>query len=123
MATVEQTPGELNISVVQGDDLSIQLTEDSNFSGYTFIATIHQLHGSSVTCATSFVATAASSTVQVDFPAVTTGATGSTGLTGATGPTGATGASGTNVAYFGTTATGPSAVGFPDGAIYVQYTP
>ena len=74
MATVEQTPGELNISVVQGDDLSIQLTEDSNFSGYTFIATIHQLHGSSVTCATSFVATAASSTVQVDFPAVTTGA-------------------------------------------------
>ena len=74
MATVEQTPGELNISVVQGDDLSIQLTEDSNFSGYTFLSTVHELHGTAVTCTTSFVASAGASTVQVDFPAALTGA-------------------------------------------------
>ena len=38
MATIEQVPGELDITVIQGDDLSIQLTEAVNYSGYTFVA-------------------------------------------------------------------------------------
>ena len=72
MATAEQIPGELDISVVQGDDLSIQLTQASNFSGYTFIATVHQLHGGLITCSTALVSSASSSTVQVDFSASVT---------------------------------------------------
>lgn len=72
MATAEQIPGELDITVVQGDDLSIQLTEAVNFSGYTFITTLHELHGSTVSCTTTLVASAATSTVQVDFHASVT---------------------------------------------------
>lgn len=72
MATVEQTPGELNISVVQGDDLSIQMTQATTFSAYTFVATVHELHGGITTCTTAVVSSAASSTVQVDFPAALT---------------------------------------------------
>lgn len=74
MATSEQLPGELNLTVVQGDDLSIQMTQASNFSGYTFIATVHELHGGITTCTSSLVSSASSSTVQVDFSAALTGA-------------------------------------------------
>jgi hypothetical protein len=74
MATVEQAPGALDIEVVQGDDLSIQLSEDSNFSGYTFISTIHEINGGEITCQTVLGAGTTTSTVQVTFPASVTSA-------------------------------------------------
>jgi len=73
MSTVEQTPGDLDVTVVQGDDLSLQLTQASNFSGYSFIGTVHHLHGSAVTATTSFISSASSSTVQITFPSTLTG--------------------------------------------------
>lgn len=82
MATVEQIPGELDITVVQGDDYSIQLTEAVNYSGYTFIANVHELNGGLSTCTTSLVSSAASSTVQVDFPSSLTSALAVTGSDG-----------------------------------------
>jgi hypothetical protein len=74
MATAEQLPGELDVEVVQGDDLNIQLTADVNYSGYTFVSTIHELHGGTKAVNTVMVASASSSTIQVTFPATTTAA-------------------------------------------------
>jgi len=74
MADVEQLPGECNIKIVQGDDLSLQFTAADNYSGYSFVATVHALHGGETTVQTALTASASSSTVAVTFPATTTAA-------------------------------------------------
>lgn len=72
MATIEQVPGELDITVIQGDDLSIQLTEAVNYSGYTFVASVHEINGADITAQTSMITSAAASTIQIDFPSTLT---------------------------------------------------
>jgi hypothetical protein len=83
MATIEQLPGDASISMVKGDDLNVQFSVDENLSGYSFLAEIHELNGGPITCTTSLVASASSSTVQVTFPASVTGALEVTGKDGA----------------------------------------
>ena len=73
MATIEQLPGDADITVVQGDSLSLQFTVATNYSGYTFVATVHELHGTESTASTVLTASASSSTVQVDFASAMTG--------------------------------------------------
>lgn len=51
MATLDQSPGELDLTVVQGDDLNFQLSVDENLSGYTFVTTVHEIHGGNATSA------------------------------------------------------------------------
>jgi hypothetical protein len=74
MAESEQIPGVLDITLVQGDDATFQFSADVNYSGYTFISTIHELHGGEVTCQTVLSAGTSTSTVQVTFPASVTSA-------------------------------------------------
>jgi hypothetical protein len=74
MATLEQLPAVLDINVIQGDDLNTQFTTTENLSGYTFLAFVRQLNGSTITAVTSLVSSAGGSTIQVDFPAALTGA-------------------------------------------------
>jgi hypothetical protein len=83
MATAEQLPGELDIEVVQGDDLNIQFSIDENLSGYTFVATVHELHGGETTVQSVLSSGTSTSTVQVVFPATTTNALAVTGDEGA----------------------------------------
>jgi hypothetical protein len=83
MATADQLPGELDLSCVQGDDLNIQLSVDENLSGYTFIASIHELHGTTATVTTALTTGSALSTLQVSFPASVTSALAVTGKDGA----------------------------------------
>lgn len=83
MATIEQLPGSADITVVQGDDLSIQFSIAENLSGYSFVATINPLNGGVVTCQTALVASASTSTVQVTFTDTITGALDLTGKDGA----------------------------------------
>lgn len=83
MATAEQIPGELNLELIQGDDMNVQLSVDENLSGYTIIGTIHVLHGGQSTVQTVLSAGSDVSTVQVVFPATTTAALNVTGVEGA----------------------------------------
>jgi hypothetical protein len=83
MATADQLPGELDLTVVQGDDLNIQLSVDENLSGYTFVASIHELHGTTSTVTTALTTSSSLSTLEVSFPASTTAALSVTGNEGA----------------------------------------
>jgi hypothetical protein len=83
MATADQSPGELDLVVVQGDDLNIQLSVDENLSGYTFVTTLHALHGGNTTAQTVLSSGTSTSTVQISFPATTTAALDVTGDEGA----------------------------------------
>lgn len=40
MSDIEQLPGELNITVAQGDDFSLALDFDIDLTGYTFVAKV-----------------------------------------------------------------------------------
>jgi hypothetical protein len=73
MATIEQLPAVLDINIIQGDDLNIQLDVDENLSGYTFLAYVFQLNGSTQSVSTTLVTSALASTIQIDFPASITG--------------------------------------------------
>jgi len=83
MADVEQIPGELNIEIVQGDDLSLQFSIDENLSGYSCYAAIHVLNGGSVTGQTAISSGTSLSWIQVDFSATITAALEVTGDDGA----------------------------------------
>jgi hypothetical protein len=84
MATAEQLPGELDVEIIQGDDLNLQLEAVGvNYSGYTFVTTVHALHGGETTVQTALSAGSATSWIQVDFPATTTAALAVTGDEGA----------------------------------------
>lgn len=72
MASLEQIPGDLDITVVQGDDYNLQLSVDENYSGYTFVTTIHPIHGSTLSATTTLSAGSAVSTIQISFTATTT---------------------------------------------------
>jgi len=74
MATLDQSPGELDLTVVQGDDLNFQLSVDENLSGYTVVATVHEIHGSNATASTVLSAGTSTSTVQVTITASATSA-------------------------------------------------
>jgi hypothetical protein len=74
MATAEQLPGDLDVEVIQGDYLSLQFSADVNYSGYSFISEIHELHGGAVTCLTVLSAGSSTSWVQVDVTSAQTGA-------------------------------------------------
>ena len=74
MATIEQLPGDAPITIVQGDPIFPQFTIATNYSGYTFVASIHELHGSETTVETVLTASASSSTVQVNFTSAITAA-------------------------------------------------
>ena len=67
MATLEQLPAVLDINVIQGDDLNVQFNVDENLSGYTFIAFVRQLNGSTISVMTSLITSALASTLQLDF--------------------------------------------------------
>jgi hypothetical protein len=75
MADAEQLPGDLNIDLVQGDDFTMQLSADVNYSGFSFITTVHPLHGTTpVTAQTVLSAGTSTSTVQVTLTAAQTAA-------------------------------------------------
>jgi len=82
MATADQLPGELDISCVQGDDLNIQLSVDENLSGYTFIASVHELNGTEKSLTTALSVDSAISTLEVTFPASVTSSLSVTGKDG-----------------------------------------
>jgi hypothetical protein len=84
MATIEQTPGELDLTVVQGDDLNLIFSIDQNLSGYSTITSIHPINAASNTSVTStIVASASSSTITLNIAATTTAALDVTGEDGA----------------------------------------
>ena len=83
MATLDQSSGDLDLVVVQGDDLNIQLSADENLSGYTFVTTVHTLHGGNATVSTVLSSGTSTSTVQVSLTASTTSALDVTGTEGA----------------------------------------
>jgi len=83
MATADQLPGELDLTVVQGDDLNIQLSVDENLSGYTFVASVHEINGTTQTVTTALTTATSISTLQVSFPASVTSALAVTGSDGA----------------------------------------
>lgn len=75
MADAEQIPGELNLEIVQGDDYTMQLSADVNYSGYSFITTVHPINGTTaVTAQTVLSAGTSTSTVQVTLTATQTSA-------------------------------------------------
>lgn len=74
MATLDQSPGELDLTVVQGDDLNFQLSVDENLSGYTFVTTVHEIHGGNTTASTVLSSGTSTSTVQVTISASMTSA-------------------------------------------------
>jgi hypothetical protein len=83
MATAEQIPAVLDVSVVQGDDMNIQLDIDENLTGYTFVASIHELNGTTQTVTTAISTDSAITSIEVSFPASTTAALSVTGSDGA----------------------------------------
>ena len=83
MASAEQIPAVLDVSVVQGDDMNIQQSIDENLSGYTFVASVHELNGTTQTVTSALSAGSDISTVEVSFPASVTSALSVTGSDGA----------------------------------------
>ena len=80
MATIEQVPGELDLTVVQGDDLALVFSIALNLSGYSALTSIHPINATSNTSITTvIVASASSSTITLTFPATTTAALDVTG--------------------------------------------
>jgi hypothetical protein len=73
MATIEQIPGELDLTVVQGDDLAVVFTIALNLSGYSTLTSIHPINAdTNVTVSSVIVASASSSTITLTVPATTT---------------------------------------------------
>jgi hypothetical protein len=83
MATAEQLPGELDIEVVQGDDLNIQATVDATQTGYTYVATVHELHGSTYSATVAASVQTATTVIEISFPASMTSSLAVTGDDGA----------------------------------------
>jgi hypothetical protein len=73
MATIEQIPGELDLTVVQGDDLSVVFTIALNLTGYSAPTSIHPINAdTNLSVSSAIVASASSSTITLTVPASTT---------------------------------------------------
>ena len=69
MAIADQSPGILDIKLVQGDDMNIQFSVDENLSGYSALTTLHHYNGSTETLVTPISAGSALSYFQFDITA------------------------------------------------------